>query len=236
MMRIGDAAAHAPAVRVWAWPLTGEPAPADSLNAEERARAARFATPALAARWTAARHGLRMHLGAAMQAQPERLRFAAGAHGKPFLAEPGAPHFNLSHSGGYALLGVCAEAELGVDVEDRARLDEDVIAAVLTARERAALAAAPEAARGDMFLRFWTLKEALMKATGLGFSLPPLSLEFELSEHTAPILLNAGDGVLRRADWCFAELIVSAATAAAIAVRAPAAALVLAPPVRARFR
>jgi len=53
------------------------------LSDDERARAARFATPILRARYTAFRGGLRRLLAAQLSADPARLRFVYGPQGRP---------------------------------------------------------------------------------------------------------------------------------------------------------
>jgi phosphopantetheinyl transferase len=50
--------------------------------------------------------------------KPEQIRLQEGEHGKPRLADPEQRlRFNLSHSGGLALVAVSGELEVGVDLE-----------------------------------------------------------------------------------------------------------------------
>ena len=105
-----------------------------------------------------------------------------GAHGKPLLAGPGTDglHVSLSHTRG--LVGcVVARCPVGLDCEPRARAAR--LGALRVARRRfspaevAALERLPPGrARDAAFLRMWTLKEALVKATGRGISATPGSL------------------------------------------------------------
>lgn len=112
-------------------------------------------------------------------------QFSANEFGKPELSPPfGAPplRFNLSHSKALAACAVCQGYDIGVDVE---AIDDDfqfheVAKHVFTERERTQLnSCAPDTQRAA-FLRMWTLKEALMKGCGCGFSLSPLSLDTNL--------------------------------------------------------
>jgi phosphopantetheinyl transferase len=95
-----------------------------------------------------------------------------GEHGKPFLPENVSMKFNLSHGGNYAVLAV-SDKEIGVDIESlsrKANIDK-IAKRVFTEAEQAYI-------KGQDTLRFfqiWTAKEAVMKATGLGFTLYPLS-------------------------------------------------------------
>lgn len=163
-------AVHAVLADLDAWPLG--PAEEGLLDAAERARAARFATPLLRRRFVVAHALLRQVLGRALGRHPAELRFEPGFHGKPRLAGAGEGlHFNLSHSGRLALLAL-GPFELGADLEelrplsDRAELEERVF----TAAERAAIARSPDPTRA--FFEAWTRKEALIKATGQGLSAP----------------------------------------------------------------
>lgn len=156
-------------VDVWRVELGAGGAHGDALGAEERARAARFVQPQAGERWAAARGALRALLGAYLDADPATLRFAAGPHGKPALAD-GALRFNLSHSGDVALCALARDREVGVDVElPRRAVDHVAIARrVLGEGEAARLAALGPAERERAFLRAWVRWEAALKCRGVG--------------------------------------------------------------------
>ena len=143
------------------------------LDAEERARAARFLRRQHQERFTVGRGALRVLLGAYLATPPERLQLVYGPHGKPGLADgDDGLRFNLSHSDRWALLGVVRGSDIGVDIE--AARDMADMAAVarrtFSARENRALAALPAASYGRGFFACWTRKEALVKAAGVGFA------------------------------------------------------------------
>ncbi len=81
--------------------------------------------------------------------------------------------FNVSHSGNHGLIAIAPDGRLGVDIEDfSARSDEDgLIEAVLTPKEQSDLALLRGSEKLRKFLTLWTLKEALIKALGVGLSL-----------------------------------------------------------------
>jgi 4'-phosphopantetheinyl transferase len=79
----------------------------------ELARAAKFRTPELAARYLKSHAAMRDILARYTTAP---LEFALHEHGKPYLPLSPELHFNLSHSHEMALLAV-AEYEVGVDIE-----------------------------------------------------------------------------------------------------------------------
>ncbi len=133
---------------------------------DELDRAQRLGDDHLRGRWVASRAFLRRRLAALVGADPADLRFEYEPSGKPLLPE--GPHFNLSHSGGCALLAVCAAAPVGVDIEEmRPELSAPPSAERwFSERERAQLAGLAGAVRLRRFFELWTLKEAYLKANG----------------------------------------------------------------------
>ena len=124
----------------------------------------------------AARRALHRILGAYLGVEPEAVELTAGERGKPELAAVPPPiSFNLSHSGGLALVAVAAGGTgVGIDVE-RLRPRRDLVrlaARWLPARDAEAVTAAPEAEREAVFYAAWTHFEARAKCTGAGLSGP----------------------------------------------------------------
>jgi 4'-phosphopantetheinyl transferase len=85
---------------------------------------------------------------------------------------PADLRFNLSHSGDYCLCAVALGREVGIDVEqvrpDIACLD--LAERFFTKREYDDLQQGPEENRHARFFRYWTCKEAYLKARGIGIS------------------------------------------------------------------
>lgn len=152
------------------------------LSAEEQARAARFRFAVDRSEYVAA-HVLLRHMLAPMRScSPAAIAFARTASGKPFVADGRGPHFSLSHSRGLVACAACGENAIGVDVEPLdARSPVDLAGPCFTEAERRAFLALPEARRPRRFLDLWTLKEAVVKATGEGLSrdLRDFSIDFE---------------------------------------------------------
>jgi 4'-phosphopantetheinyl transferase len=114
---------------------------------------------------------VRIVLGEHLGEDPRAVRVSRTDTGKPTAERV---HFNVSHSGDLVLVAVSDQRAVGVDVERR-RAVERVTALVerwLTAEERRDL----ERIRGvagdesEAFLRVWSLKEARLKALGVGIS------------------------------------------------------------------
>lgn len=121
---------------------------------------------------------LREVLARYLDEDPAGIELRRGEHGKPALADPSSPlRFNLSHSGGLALVAVTHGLEVGVDVERiRPRRDLRRLAErALDPAAAAAVRAAPADDRPAAFHRAWARREAIAKClgTGLGAPLPP---------------------------------------------------------------
>jgi len=198
-------------VDVWCADLDA-PAPTAALSADERDRAARFAQAEAGARWAAARGVLRALLGAYLAVDPAALRFEHGPHGKPSLAGEPSLRFNLSHSGGVAVLAFAPDREVGVDVElPRRAVDHVAIARrVLGDAEAERLAALDAPARERAFLRAWVRWEATVKCRGTGIggdetaadAPEPWLCELEIGGPGAAALAVAGGPVeVRRRRW-----------------------------------
>jgi 4'-phosphopantetheinyl transferase len=142
---------------------------------EERARHDRFAFQKDRHQFLVTRGTIRTLIGCALGVDPAACVFAADAYGRPALRHPaGAPlAFNISHTRGLVVCALAREPEIGVDVEDVQRpVGHDVARRFFSASEADALDRLPEPARTTRFYDYWTLKEAYIKARGLGLSLP----------------------------------------------------------------
>lgn len=143
------------------------------LSTSEKARADRFRVPHARQQHIIAHAALRTLLGRYQQVPLSELAYMKGDHGKPVLVSNShspSLHFNLSHSGEYALLGLCRAHPLGVDIEQKHDLRDaaGLIKRFFTDEEAKAFADLSGGALLDRFFRLWTCKEALLKAEGLG--------------------------------------------------------------------
>ena len=113
--------------------------------------------------------------------EPFPTTFLTAPNGKPFA--PDCPlHFNLSHSGTWAVCAV-SESDIGCDVEHIDPAHADVAKRFFTAAENAQLdEAGEETERVRRFFRLWTLKESFQKATGQGMHLPLSDFSVTLGE------------------------------------------------------
>ncbi len=159
------------------------------LSPAETARADRFGTETLRHRWIAGRTSLRILLGDVLGVAPAHVALRRGVRGRPALADAASGiDFNVSHTQNVALVGVArnlpAGTRIGIDVEriDREVGSDRLAKKFLTAREQAELAGFASDHRRQRFLRYWTCKEAMSKATGDGLAAPFRHLDVDLSE------------------------------------------------------
>lgn len=153
------------------------------LDAAEQRRLQRFQIQGPGRRFALCRAALRAVLAGRLACRNERIVFDIhDDRGKPFAIVDGVPapiSFNISHSGDHGLIAVAPRGRLGIDVEQRQprRHMDLLIDTVFTETERAVLTTAEGRDRTDLFLDFWTMKEALIKALGTGLSTDPATFE-----------------------------------------------------------
>ena len=123
---------------------------------------------------------------------PHEWLFTTSRFGKPVLANgPAEPNllFNLSHTEGLVACVVARDWEVGIDVENVGRsVNLDVARRFFAPAEVAFLEQVPEDQRQTTFFLFWTLKEAYVKARGLGLSLPLDQFAFRLDNPRSPTI------------------------------------------------
>ena len=149
------------------------------LSPTERDRAQRLVRSAARHQFIVSRAGLRCLLAAYLGCTPTAVQFDYGAYGRPQLSRTFTNlQFNLAHSGSWVVYGVGHCQWLGVDVEQlapRQRL-EALIKRCLTPVEQATLPPV-QTERLERFIQYWTVKEAHLKAVGLGLSYPMASVQ-----------------------------------------------------------
>jgi 4'-phosphopantetheinyl transferase len=198
------------------------------LDANERARVLRLRFAADRAQLIASHALLRSVLGVYMQCAPATLRLEREERGKPFLAVgESPPSFNLSHAGTHAVLAVTAcAAEIGVDTERHrsGRRFEALARRHFASVEVAQFAALPEAGRLACFYDLWTLKEAYVKARGMGLALPLDGFWFLPGSDDGRLEFAARTDVdVAPARWSFWSYREPAGYSIALALRADAA-------------
>ncbi len=178
---------------------------------EERRRCRRFRHSLPRRQFVLCRAALRVELSSRLGCENRDLTFDLEERAKPFVRKDGvrAPiDFNLSHSGAVGVFALSGQGRVGVDVEEkRTRPSLPGLAGTLFGPdEQQILAGLTGEAWLATFLRFWTIKEALVKAWGTG-----LHTDFVRFQAPAEILGGGRSGtfhypLLSAATWQVEDL------------------------------
>jgi 4'-phosphopantetheinyl transferase len=158
-----------------------------SLSTEERARRDRFHFAADRRDFTIAHDLLRRTLSSYANVSPADWCFTTNEYGKPSIDSEdrhlAAISFSLTHTKGCVACGVTLGETLGVDIEraDRSLAVMEIANQYFSQKEAAWLRHCSAETRRVRFAELWTLKEAFLKATGVGLSgsLATVSFRFE---------------------------------------------------------
>ncbi|CAH9143107.1 unnamed protein product [Cuscuta epithymum] len=152
-------------------------------------------------RTTIARYQISSHV------DPRSLKFRKNNYGKPevewqhsdhWLSPP--LHFNMSHTNSLVACGVTGGSPIGIDVEEKQRAVKNNILSLarryLSGPEFEFLSSINDSeAQHQEFIKLWTMKEAYVKALGVGFSGSPFktfTLRFRpSSERSSLVNLNS---------------------------------------------
>lgn len=190
------------------------------LSKDEWIRATQFRRRQDGIRFAASRAALREILGEWLDIQPELLRFDRDIGGRPRIAsttylDPNiVPDFNLSHSGGFALIALSDVRRVGVDLEvhDRQIDLRELTQVAFSPNELERVIGMPEHLQFSAFYDVWVAKEAFLKVNGAGiaFGMTHFYVLHEVDEIKAmpvarslPIPESEHSDLLRlNAAWC----------------------------------
>ena len=128
----------------------------------------------------------------------EAWRFSRNAYGKPTVDPECGLRFSLSNSLGLVACLIGQGGEVGLDVESYERAEQiaELAPEVFSPLELAQLEVLRGQERLDRALSLWTLKEAYIKARGLGLCLPLQKFSF---------VFGGGEGVRLELDPCLGD-------------------------------
>ncbi|MGO8792949.1 MAG: 4'-phosphopantetheinyl transferase family protein [Terriglobia bacterium] len=178
------------------------------LSGEERSRRDRLHFEADRRDFTIAHDLLRRALSKYKEIPPADWRFATNDYGKPLIAgfdpQMGALSFSLSHTRGCVACAIAPNAPVGVDVEqtDRLLCGNELADRFFSEDEAAWLRQCSVEIYGTRFAELWTLKEAYLKALGVGLSGPLDSISFRFDEHGRIDFM--GPSMVQPREWHFA--------------------------------
>ena len=168
------------------------------LSPAEKARRLRFRYAADQQRFMVGRALTRLAIASQLSCLPQEIGIVITTSGKPELdPNPATLTFSISHSGDLVVLALVAEGTVGVDVE---RIAPEVapdlmMPLVCSLLESNGINSLPSHKQQvERFLSLWTLKEAYLKATGVGLATDPREVVFEFDAQGQPALLEPPEG------------------------------------------
>lgn len=205
----------------WAVPLPVQPRYLALLDPLEQGRYQAYRQEIDRRRFLTGRVLAKTVVGELLGLAPDAVEFDATCddcgkpHGRPTIPDA---QFSISHSGERIGLAVTTGSPVGLDVETATRrADGSLISYALNETEQGDLADLGEADRELAFFRYWTRKEALMKATGRGLRIPLQSITLSGPGEPARLVASA-DAALAPATTRLADLEPGEGYRAAVAV------------------
>ncbi len=166
------------------------------VDADTASRCRAFRNPHDALRTLAGRALALLLVSQLTHIAPSRIRLTASAGGKPILGEPSPQgyHFNIAHSGNWAVAVLDTEP-VGIDIEQIVDIELESVAAVLSPEERQTLVMANrqhgKRSATDRLFCIWTAKESFLKYLGVGISntgkWQPRNLSIRLDENNVSL-------------------------------------------------
>lgn len=165
-------------VHLWGIELEGSPRCIERclgwLDETERQRATRFVREQDRQHYVLAHGGLRAILSRYLEVNPCEVSLGRAEAGKPFVTRDAGKHsaltFNLSHAHNRSLIAVSKAQEVGIDLEwVRSKVDVlNLSERYFAPSEHTVIMQTTEAQRTIIFFRYWVVKEAVLKAQGIG--------------------------------------------------------------------
>ncbi len=195
-------------IQIWSVSLDAdETMRASCLNAlgeSGRERIAFFKLKQVQESYIISQGGLRLLLAYYLGINTDKVAVGRMSKGKPFSIDNPNLRFNMSNSGRRVVYAFSMDEELGIDIERlRAMSDlDELIKKNYNAYEQGYINKVPEQ-RLNRFFKFWTIKEAYLKAIGVGMRIPPEDLDF--SVQNGVYKLESIRGEVDTEDWIFKD-------------------------------
>ena len=191
------------------------------LDSDEKAKADRFHFTEDSNKFIISHAVTRLILSGYAHEPSAELRFAVNEFGKPALLDSQL-HFNLSHSGNFALIAVTPITSVGVDIEKvvAARAKLDLATRFFSNTEVIHLKTLEEEHFVQGFFNAWTRKEAYIKALGVGLSIPLDSFSVSVKPGEETKLLQDKNEERTPEEWTLVDLHINENHAGALAIKA----------------
>jgi len=195
----------------------------DLLSAQEREQCRRFRFPDDSHHYLVSHALVRNVLSKYAGISPCDWVFSQSDHGRPEVVNPGLPpiRFNLSHTRGLAACVVTLSRDCGIDVENICGRHNPtgVAKRMFSKNEYEHMQRLIGHEQLEYFFTRWTLREAYVKARGIGISFPTHKLNFTI-ESDSDIKINFEPEIQDNGgDWQFQLLLLSTEHVTAVAIR-----------------
>ena len=176
-----------------------------SLSEQERKRIPFFKFEKVQNSYIISQGTLRLFLSSYLNQAPQTIHIGRHNKGKPFPTDFPELRFNMSNSGNKVVYVFSGDEEVGIDLEKLRDMPdlEELIAKNFSFNEQNYINKTQDN-RQQRFFKFWTIKEAYLKAIGEGMRLPPHNLEF--SVENGLYKLRSVNGVFEQEDWLFTDI------------------------------
>jgi 4'-phosphopantetheinyl transferase len=193
------------------------------LSKQELEQHRRFRLPEDGHRYLVSHALVRMALSKYIDIPPSKWVFSRTQRGRPEIANPGIPaiQFNLTHTVGLAGCVVTFSNACGIDAEKIAERHNHagVAKKMFSDAESRELEQLVGQAYLEHFFTRWTLREAYVKALGIGISFPTRKLTFTVNKDNSVEVSFHPDIEDQRDNWHFQLFKPTAEHIAALAIR-----------------
>lgn len=179
------------------------------LSLDERQRAERFYFEPDKKKFIACRGLLRIILSRYLNLAPDRLEFTYALQGKPELNNTVREErlcFNVSHSHNLAVYAIALNRSVGIDLEYLRQIPnvQQLAERFFSPNEYTIINTLPKEQQQEVFFRFWTIKEAYLKATGEGLAgLQKIAVSF--TQENSINLYHTENNILLNKHWFCTE-------------------------------
>jgi 4'-phosphopantetheinyl transferase len=174
------------------------------LSCKEQEQAASFRSLDHRTYYSVAHINMRLLLSRYLQQSPDEIRYETDQLGKPRALlenDHHSIHFNLSHTGAYGMLAVSNGYDVGIDAELMRPIMREIATTCFSPYELRQL----DGLRGhqwlEAFYRCWTCKEAVLKAEGVGLTIPLDSFDIEFTAGRRPSIIACRLSERLRIHW-----------------------------------
>jgi 4'-phosphopantetheinyl transferase len=149
--------------------------------------------------------GLKLLLSSYLNIEPHQVKFGRHSKGKPYSMDDPSLFFNISNSGNRVVYAFSRAGEVGIDLELIRPLPDlnELIEKNFSKKEREYIHKNADE-RLQRFFKFWTVKEAYLKAIGEGMRLTPDNLEFSIENGVFKLI--SVKGFYEQDDWIWENI------------------------------